>query len=220
MERRRDDGGVDDEFTRAAGSPLSVYQAVRRHDPGLPTIRVRKPTVTALTHALEDEIADRCERPVLFGGFQQVRHLTLPLPRWQELARSARAAIVFVEDPAAGAPPSAAGVRVLALPPDAPMRWEWAVVAADPAFGVVLSAWEIPGAHPTRDRDRVFELAWSLEPGPVHAAARACARVAAQAGFAEAEELLPAAPGPDIDVRTAGEVFTRVLRRVDEVCGN
>lgn len=206
---------MDEEFTRAPDPPLSVYQAVRRHDPGLPAIRVRKHTLTALSHALEDEIADRCERPVLFGGFQQLRHLTVPLPRWQQLARAARATVVFVEDADLGTPPPA-GVRVLALPPEAPMRWEWAVVAADRAFGVVLSAWEIPGQQSARDRDRVFELVWSLEPGPVHAAARACALVAAQAGLTDAEELLPTAPGPDIDVRTAGAVFTRVLLRIDE----
>lgn len=200
---------------RPADSPLSIYQAVRRRDPALPTVRVRKQTLTALSHALEDEIAERCERPVLFGGFQQVQHLTIPLPRWQELARDAKAVVVFVEEPAVGAPTPDTGVRVLRIPPDAPMRWEWAVVAVDPSFGVVLSAWEIPGQERTRDRDRVFELVWSMEPDPVHVAARACARVAAHADLPDAEELVPATPVHGVDVRTACEVFTRVLARVD-----
>lgn len=206
---------MDEEFTRPVGTPQSVYQAVRRRHPGLPAVRVRKQTLTALSHALEDEIAGRCERPVLFGGFQQVRHLTSPLPRWQELARAARAAILFVEEPDAGAPLPAADVCVLPLPPDAPMRWEWAVVATDPAFGVVLSAWEIPGQGRTRDRERIFEVVWSLEPDPVQAAVRACVDIAARVGLTGADELLPAAPGHAIDVRTAGEVFTHVLARVD-----
>lgn len=203
-----------EDLARPAFLPPSVYQAVRRRHPTLPTVRVRKPILTGLSHALEDEIAERCERPVLFGGFQQVQHLTIPLPRWQALARDAKSVVVFVEEPAAGAPPPGAGVRVLHLPPDAPMRWEWAVVVADPAFGAVLSAWEIPGQDTTRDRDRVFELVWSLETDPVQVAARACALVATHAGLPEAGELVPP-PVRDVDVRTACAVFNRVLARLD-----
>lgn len=204
------------DVTGPAHLPRSVYQAVRRRHPALPTTRVRKPILTALSHALEDEIAERCERPVLFGGFQQVRHLTIPLPRWQDLARTARSVVVFVEEPADDAPGSGTGVRVLRVPRDAPMRWEWVVVAIDQDFGVVLSAWEIPGQERTRDRDRAFELVWSLEPDPVHVAARACASIAAHAGLPDAEELVPEAPPHDVGVRTASEVFTRILARVDQ----
>lgn len=176
---------------------------------------MRKQTLSALSHALEDEIAARCDHPVLFGGFQQVRHLTIPLPRWQELARRARSVVVFVEEPADGAPAPDTGVRVLRTPTDAPVRWEWIVVAADPGFGVALVAWEIPGQEAIRDRDRAFELVWSLEPGPVEVATRTCALIAAHAGLPEADELVPATPTHDVDLRTASEVFSRVLARVD-----
>jgi DICT domain-containing protein len=203
-----------EDLAEPPGLPLSVYQAVRRRHPTLPTIRVRKQTLTALSHALEDEIAERCERPVLFGAFQQVQHLTIPLPRWQELAGAATSVVVFVEEPAAG-PTVANGVRVVNLPADAPMRWEWAVVADDQDFGFALSAWEIPGQERTRDRDRVFELVWSLEPDPVRVATQACARVAAHAGLPDAGKLVPATPIHDIDVRTSGAIFNRVLARLD-----
>ena len=53
--------------------------------------------------------------------------------------------MVFADFPAPTAPARAAGITMVDLPPDAPMRREWAVVCDAPDHPAVLTAWELPG---------------------------------------------------------------------------
>ncbi|MBZ5737677.1 DICT sensory domain-containing protein [Nocardioides mangrovi] len=196
-------------------SPGSVYLAVRRHDPTIPVVRLRKRTLAALSHALEDEIELRCLHPVLFGGFQHEDFLRDPLPRWQELARTARACVVFA---ATTSHDPTEPVRLVELTGNAPLRQEWAVVADDEAFGVVLSAWEIPGQDDIQDRDRSFELVWSVESGPIRRAARVCAAMALAGGLPDADRLLTTleeTPTAEVGPRAVTEVVARILTYVD-----
>ncbi|MDN4163112.1 DICT sensory domain-containing protein [Nocardioides abyssi] len=195
-----------------ADDPDSVYITVRRAFPVLGSVRVRKRALTAISHALEQEIASRVRKPVLFGGFQTDRFLAPALSRWEQLAEVARACVVFV-DPG-GRPVATDGVEVAAIDPAAPLREEWLVVCDDDAFACVLSAWEIPGLELDDDGDRIFDLVWSVEPEPTRVAARTCARLAHQAGAPGADRLvaeLAAEPAAQTNVRTTWQVATRVL---------
>lgn len=202
---------------RAGDPPASVYLAVRRPFPELAVARLPKRVLVPMTHAFEDEVMARSRRPLLFAGFQREPFLDVALPRWRALAQGARAVVVFADGAGDEAP--GPGIRRVRLAHDAPLREEWAVVCDDVDFGVVLAGWEIPGQDAVADADRHFEVVWSLEAGPIRAAARACLALTLAAGLTEAERLVheldePPPPGPD--VRTVSDVLTVVLHRVGE----
>ena len=201
----------------------SVFAELRRRHPALPVHRLRKPTLVALSWAIEDECCARAQRPLLFGAFQRAVYLRASTPRWRELARVARSAMVFADfadDPAATvAVAQRPGPTRVHLPEDAPMRREWAVVCEAPDLPAVLTAWEVPGQADVPERDRVFESSWSVDPRAVRDAARVCARVAVSAGDPDAASLVEAlADDPlrgALDVTATNALFNRVVAYVD-----
>lgn len=202
---------------RAGDPPASVYLAVRRAFPEIAVARLPKRALVPMTHAFEDEVLARSRRPLVFGGFQREAFLRAALPRWQRLAQSARAVVVFADGLREDA--AVPGIRHVDLAHDAPLREEWAVVCDDPDFGIVISAWEIPGQESVPDGDRHFEVVWSLEAGPIRAAARACLSLSLASGLPEAGRFareLDGPPPPGPDVRTVSDVLAGVLRRVGE----
>jgi DICT domain-containing protein len=186
---------------------------------------LRKVTLVALTHAIEDECCARAREPVLFASFQHEKHYRQARPRWDELARTARRAVVFLipdgppdaSDASDGRHDGASRTAVVRLPDTAPLRREWVVVCDADDHQVALAAWERPGQQGA-DGERVFEAVWTLEPSAVRDAARACASLA--------EQLDPTLAGTfgDLDrdaaVRAedlldATNLFSRVVAYVD-----
>jgi len=111
--RHRDSGFALEAAVRLARTetraPQSVFAELRRRHPHLLPHRLRKSTLLALSWALEDECCARAQRPWLFGAFQAERFLLQALPRWQDLARTARGAWAMARF--AGGRPSAAADR-------------------------------------------------------------------------------------------------------------
>ncbi len=230
---RRRDAGVRLEVaiaeaaaTRAPETP-SVFAELRRRHPHLVAHRLRKSTLLALSWALEDECCAQARRPTLFGAFQEERYYDPAAKRWAELARVARATFAMADFPAEAATGNGTGgngvrrpIRV-PLAADAPMRREWAVVCDAPDLPAALAAWELPGQSTVRDRDRIFESVWTLDPRAVRDAARVCARVAQDAGCAEAGPVLyeladdPVASTTDIVAATT--LFNRIVAYVDRL---
>lgn len=223
---RRRNGGVRldvaiGQSVRAAMSQArpespSVFAALRTEHPHLPTYRLRKSTLLALSWAIEDEFATKAERAHLFSAFQRREFFETAEARWTELARVARRTFVFADFPE-GAQRS--GVLRVPLAEDAPMRREWAVVCDAPGFSVALSAFELPGQGEIPDARRIFESTWTLEPRAVRTAARVCAQVAAAADVPEAAPALydlAVDPGAvAIDPVAATAMFSRVVAYVD-----
>lgn len=156
---------------------------------------------------------------MLFGAFQRGDFYRPSAPRWNELARVSRAAIVFADrwDGDLDAP----GPIRANLADDAPMRREWAVVCDALDSTACLSAWEIPGQQDVPDRDRLFETVWTVDPVAVRDAARVAASVAATAGVAIAAPLLYELADPPV-MRTTTPVavtalFNRVVAYVDRL---
>jgi len=198
----------------------SVWAELRRRHPGLPVHRLTKATLLALSWAIEDEFAAKADHAHLFGLFQRQEFYRPARARWRELARISGSAFAFLEDPdpvTEGEP----GPVPVHLGPDSPMLREWAVVCDSVELPVVLTAWEVPGQENVRDRDRVFEALWTLDPQAVRDAARVCAAVAADAGRPEAgpvQYALADDPAPGlVDLATASTLFGRVLTYVDDV---
>src|SRR5919112_2371301 len=213
---RRKDAGVRletaiAEAAAARRTPVaSVFAELRRRHPHLSAQPLRKSTVLALTWAIEDECCARAQRPTLFAAFQHERFYRRAEARWTELARTARRTVLFAdfsaisrsptEEPSTGR--SGTGRTTLVhLPTDAPMRREWSLVCDAPGNCAALAAWELPGQSDVRDRDRVFETLWTLEPPAVRDAARSCAALTRQLAPEENLDLdhLDSTPGEPTD---------------------
>jgi MerR family transcriptional regulator, light-induced transcriptional regulator len=225
--RRRDAGiRLEVAITEAAASRApetpSVFAELRRRHPDLAPHRLRKSTLLALSWALEDECCARAQRPTLFGAFQREGFYTPAQPRWNELSRVAGATFVMADFPSSsGVVESPSGPTRVPLSADAPMRREWSLVCDAPDLPAALAAWELPGQAPVRDRDRIFEAVWTLDPRAVRDAARVCAGVAQQAGVAEAAPVLHALaddpPTTTTDIVAATTLFNRVVAYVDRL---
>lgn len=221
---RRRDSGIRLEMAMAevtaslAPTSPSIFAELRRRHPTLPTHRLRKSTLIAISHAIEDECCAVAEHPVLFGAFQEARFFTPARPRWHELARVAQSAIVFADEWPTDLSAAEGPIRV-ALAADAPMRREWAVVCDAADSSACLTAWEIPGQEGIADRDRFFESTWTVEPAAVRDAARTAAAVADNAGAVLGEDLtdhLAQAPLADpLTTTRATALFNRVVAYVD-----
>jgi DICT domain-containing protein len=195
------------ERARRASAPPeeSIFAALRRRRPDLTPYVLPKRTLIGLSHAIEDECAARAERPVLFGSFQRERFYRDAEPRWRELARTAEIAIVFADFPERRQPNDAP----IEVPIDRsdPLGREWSLVCDAPQYAACLSAWERPGQGHVRDRDRVLETIWSVEPAVVREAARISKGIAAKAApdlVAPIEHRLDDTPPP------SGEAFRLV----------
>jgi MerR family transcriptional regulator, light-induced transcriptional regulator len=163
--------------TRVDADP-SLFAALRRAQPALSPQVLPKRALTALSHAIEDEICARAERPLLFGAFQRERYYRASERRWRELARTAELTIALAdfERPRV----RRRGVCELPLPGDAPLRREWAVVCDGDRLSVALTAWELTAEAPVPDAARRFETIWTVEPSAVRRVAARAAELASE----------------------------------------
>ena len=209
---------------RESSPAASVFAELRRGQPHLAPQQLRKATLLALTWAMEDECCARAQRPALFGAFQHERYYRQAEERWDELGRTARSTVVFADfsgtGTGAGTGAGSGKTSLVHLPEEAPMRREWSLVCDSAEHPAALAAWELPGQRGVRDKDRVFESLWTVEPRAVRAAARACTDLAETLSPGAAARVgsldgVPAEAGED--VRAASALFARVLRYTDRL---
>jgi DICT domain-containing protein len=182
-----------------SGAEESLFATLRRALPAVAPQRLRKRALVALSHAIEDEALACAQRAVVVAAFQRERFYRQSQRRWAELARTARLAVVLADFAAAAAPPR--GPLELPLGSDAPLLREWALVVDAPGCAACLAAWEVPqpAGH---DRDRLFEVVWTVAPEPVRTAARLLLASGTRATpelRADAERRLEALPPADRD---------------------
>jgi DICT domain-containing protein len=194
-------------------SPASIFAGLRARHPGLGPHVLTKAVLLALTHAIEDECCARAQRPVLVGSFQQQRYYAASRARWADLARSAEQTIVFADFERARHGPGP--VAEVPIPASSPMRREWALICDAPDHPACVAAWELPGQEHRRDRSRLFESLWSVDPQVVRDAARLGTQLAA-ADFPELPGALGArldeeAPPSSADLRRASGLLERTL---------
>jgi MerR family transcriptional regulator, light-induced transcriptional regulator len=199
----------------AAEDP-SVFAALRRRHPGLQPQVLGKTALLALTWAIEDEYCARAERAVLFGSFQEERFFRQSQDRWNELARTAEAVVVFADFPAAAG--ADGEPRQVPIPPEAPMRREWVLVCEARDYPVCLAGWELPGQNGIKDMSRRFEVLWTLDPRPVRDAALACGQLAESFNPGlDVISHLPTEPAPpaSADLQRATGLLTRMASYLD-----
>jgi len=168
----------------------SIYGAIAGGDEPVPARRLRKRTLLAISRAIEDETLARAAGPVVIGAFQSVRNFHGVQHRYDRLARTADACIVFADFDAvrerAGHPTE------VPIRPEDVLGNEWAVVIDAPGYAACLLAWETPESQRDDhlpDRERRFEALWTLDPRVVRRAALVGAALAARAGVDEGERL-------------------------------
>ena len=172
IERAREAGGASDR--------PSLYAAVAATAHGATPQVLRKPTLEALSRAIEHETLAHAAAPVLVGAFQRERFYRPIERRWRRMAAHADAAVVFADFDAPRRPPGAP----VELPIDrgTAVGNEWALIVDAPGFAACLAGWEQPGpAEPggAGDSTRRFETIWTLDPEATRRAARAASRLAA-----------------------------------------
>jgi MerR family transcriptional regulator, light-induced transcriptional regulator len=199
----------------AAELEPSVFAGLRRRRPELQPVRLRKPALLALSHAIEDESCARAERPLLVGSFQRERFYRQSQRRWREFARTADLAIVFADFERPSTP--ARGPIELPVDRTQPLAREWAVVCEAPRHAACLAAVELAQARRRADAAREFEVVWSVDPALVRAAAEIGLNLAREAApkLAKrvAERLSSPSPAPPSDdqLRLATAIATRAL---------
>lgn len=203
----------------------SAFAGLRRRHPGLIFQVLRKTTLLALTRAIEDECCARAEHAVLFASFQQERFYRHSERRWNELARTARAVIVFADfsEPAASLPRDMPGPIKVPVPAAHPLRREWVLVCEAQNYSACLAAWELPGQRETADARRRFEVLWSVDPQVVRDAATICAELAQSMtpGLDRLLGGLPSDPPPpaSTDLRRASGLLSRMVGYLETADG-
>jgi MerR family transcriptional regulator, light-induced transcriptional regulator len=150
----------------------------------VPARQLRKSTLLAISHAIEDETLARAAAPVIVGAFQSVRNYQAVEHRYRRLAEAADACLVFADF---GAVRERDGLPTeIPITADDAIGNEWAVVVDAPGYAACLLAWETPESQRDRrertlaDRDRRFEALWTLDPRIVRRASTAGAALAAR----------------------------------------
>ncbi len=203
------------------GAAQSIFAGIRRQHPTLRVHVLDKTILLAVTRAIEDECGARAQRPVLLGSFQHQRFYQASASRWADLARTAEQTVVFADFGRSRLGPGQ--VAEVAVPEDSPLRREWALICDAPDTPACVTAWERPGQERRRDRDRIFEVLWSVDPQVVRTAARIGIGLAAAAIPALPERIagrLSGDPGPSsADLRRASGLIERILDYLAGACG-
>jgi MerR family transcriptional regulator, light-induced transcriptional regulator len=220
--RQRDSGvSLEAAVRRASTEPLqskSLYAELRRRHPELVPQPLKKSTLLALSHAIEDECCARAEQPVLFGGFQRSRFLRQSYARWVELARTASVTVVFAEmsNPSETGP----GLPVeVPLPHEAPLNREWVVICDARDLPACMVAVERPGQEAVVDSRRRYEAVWTVDPPAVRHASRVATQLAGQyrpeLRRTELAALASEPPDSSADLRRASDLLNRTIGYLD-----
>jgi len=197
----------------AEAEETSVFAGLRRRHSDLTAQTLSKPSLLALSRAMEDECCARAEQPTLFAAFQREQFYRASAARWRDLARTARTAVVFADfgrSDGTGAP-----VEV-DLPHSAPLRREWVLVCDSVDLPACLAAWELPGQEAAPDTRRRFETLWSVDARVVRDASRICAGLAGEWGDLSG---LGPAPRPSADLLRAQSLLHRFVEHLDAAGG-
>jgi DICT domain-containing protein len=195
------------------GAERSIFAGLRRQHPALRVHVLNKTALLAVTRAIEDECGARARRPVLLGSFQRQQFYRASASRWADLARAAEQTVVFADFKRSQLRPGR--IAEVAVPDDSPLRREWTLICDAPDAPACVAAWERPGQDRRRDRDRMFEVLWSVDPQVVRGAARIGTGLAAAAIPGLPQRLtdrLSAEPTPSsADLHRASDVIERTL---------
>jgi len=202
------------ERAREGAAPSrSVFGTLRRRRPDLQVNLLRKRSLIAISHAIEDEGACGAADLLLFGAFQRERHYRETLGRWRELGRVAETALVFA-DFAVARRPAGQPIEVPISDRD-PLAREWLIACDSSDRAACLVGWEPPGQADAPDAQRRFETIWTADRATVRCAALVCCELAARdaPGVVAriAERLSEPVPAGSEELRRAESLTSRMI---------
>jgi DICT domain-containing protein len=182
------------ERARSLAAPTdrpSLYGAIASGETPIAPQLLRKRSLIAISHAIEDETLARAAGPVVFAAFQKVRFFEAERHRYRRLAQRADAAVVFADFPVARVPDDG-GPAEVPIASDAALGNEWAVIVDAPGYAACILGWERPRS-PTEEGlpelDRRFEALWTLDPAVVRRASLVACQLTRPAAPALAEQI-------------------------------
>ncbi len=165
--------------TAEPAGPPSLFAPLRERRPDLLPISIRKPLLTRLTRAVEEECAARAERALMIGAFQQPRFYRRSEARWRRLAHGAELAFVLATFEGSRRPSE--GPVEVPIAGSAPITDEWAVICLGASYSACLIGWETVAAAGVADAERTFDALLSVEPSVVRELASAAIAIAGEA---------------------------------------
>jgi DICT domain-containing protein len=206
---------------RAAGDERpadpSIFAGLRRRRPDLHPYAVPKHLLVGVSRAVEDEYVASAERAVLVGSFQLERFYLNSRQRWRDMTRTADLAVALADFDEPRHP--SGGPWEVPVAQDDPLAREWAIVVDAPGFCACLAGWERPGQEGA-DRDRLFEVIWSMEREVVREATKIGLELAVNRAPEIADlvpERLSQPPAPSSpELRNATALTNRMLSYVTE----
>lgn len=207
LERARETG-TETDLPSIYGAVATAIGAPRTH-------LLRKPTLLALSRAIEDETLAHAAAPLCFGAFQEERFYRLVEHRYRRIAQIADAAVVFADFPAVREVPG--GPSEIPIGEEAALGNEWAVVIDAPGYAACLLAWEQPEGverDGPDEAERRFEAIWTIDPDAVRRASIVSARLAAHEDAAlgrRLDELLADRP---LAIETPAPALTALTNRM------
>jgi DICT domain-containing protein len=194
----------------------SIFAALASGDVPVRPQRLRKPTLVALSRAIEEEALARAAGPVVIGAFQSERNYRAVEHRYRRLAHMADAVGVFARFPALRIEAEDEPAEIPIVASDA-LGHEWAVIVDAPGYAACLVGWETPesaaaGGLPARER--VFEAVWTMEAPVVRRAAQVGAALAARAAPEWSERLLAILADRPLAIETPTPGLTALTNRM------
>ena len=163
----------------------SIFAALASGEQPVRPQRLRRPTLIALSRAIEEEAMARAAGPVVIAAFQAEANYRAVEHRYRRLAHVADAVGVFASFKAPSVDDEDTPAEIPITTADA-LAHEWAVVIDAPGYAACLVGWETPD----RDGDRVFEAVWTMDAAVVRRAAQVGAALAARSAPEWSERLL------------------------------
>src|SRR3954453_3285659 len=135
----------------------SIFAALASSDAPVRPQRLRKPTLVALSRAIEEEAMARAAGPVVIGPFQSERNYRAVEHRYRRLAHVADAVGVFADFEAPRADDDDVPAEIPIAGSES-IGHEWAVIVDAPGYAACLVGWETPQSN----GERIFEAVWTM----------------------------------------------------------
>src|SRR3954466_4834590 len=201
LERARSLGGTTDR--------PSIFAALASGDAPVRPQRLRKPTLVAISRAIEEEAMARAAGPIVIGAFQSERNYRAVEHRYRRLAHVADAVGVFADFEAVSSADEDVPAEIPIGRGDA-LGHEWAVIVDAPGYAACLVGWETPSP----DGERIFEAVWTMDAPVVRRAAQVGAAIAARCAPEWSERLLAMLADRPLAVETPAPGLTALTNRM------
>lgn len=204
IERAREEPKV------SAETHPSIFAAVSSVDTSAYPRVLRRSTLAAMSHAIEDEFLARGANGIVVGAFQREAFYRRVAHRYEQIAPRSDATIVFADfdevTERKGHP-----TQIPIAPTDA-LGNEWAVVVDAPGYAACLLAWERPNR--AMGGERMFEAILSLDPRAVRRAVKVSGALAGRRDPRLAADLEALVDGRPLATEPPASALTSLTSRM------